>query len=57
MTEFHTREGGRIAYDDSGGDGPLVVCVPGAGDLRATYRFLTALLPFLSRVVAGHRAE
>lgn len=30
---------GRIAYDVSG-DGPLVVLVPGMGDLRSTYRFL-----------------
>jgi len=44
MTQFLVREGGRIAYDDSGGSGPLVICLPGAGDLRATYRFLTPLL-------------
>jgi pimeloyl-ACP methyl ester carboxylesterase len=31
---------GAIAYDDTGGDGPLVVCVPGIGDVRAQYRFL-----------------
>ena len=28
-TQFLTREGGRIAYDDTGGAGPLVVCLPG----------------------------
>jgi pimeloyl-ACP methyl ester carboxylesterase len=42
--------GGRLAYDDTGGDGPLVVCVPGMGDLRALYRFLSPAL-----VAAGHR--
>ncbi|HYL59122.1 MAG TPA: alpha/beta hydrolase [Candidatus Acidoferrales bacterium] len=35
---------GAIAYDDSGGDGPLVVCVPGIGDVRAQYRFLAPKL-------------
>jgi pimeloyl-ACP methyl ester carboxylesterase len=38
-TQFLTRPDGRIAYDVAG-DGPLVVLVPGMGDLRATYRFL-----------------
>lgn len=32
--------GGTIAFDDSGGDGPLVVMLPGAGDTRAEYRFV-----------------
>jgi pimeloyl-ACP methyl ester carboxylesterase len=40
-TQFlKVRDGGSIAYDDSGGTGPLVVCVPGMGDVRAQYRFL-----------------
>lgn len=43
------RPGGRIAYEVSG-EGPLVVLVPGMGDLRATYRFLAPRL-----VAAGHR--
>lgn len=43
------RPGGRLAYDDTG-DGPLVVCVPGMGDLRSSYRHLTAAL-----VASGHR--
>ncbi|GAA3391166.1 alpha/beta fold hydrolase [Cryptosporangium minutisporangium] len=34
---------GRIAYDVQG-EGPLVVCVPGMGDLRSTYRFLAPRL-------------
>jgi pimeloyl-ACP methyl ester carboxylesterase len=35
---------GQIAYDDSGGAGPLVICAPGLGDVRAQYRFLAPLL-------------
>lgn len=31
--------GGAIAYDDTG-SGPVVICVPSMGDLRAEYRFL-----------------
>lgn len=44
MTEFLQRPDGRIAYDDTVGDGPLIVAVPGMGDLRALYRFLTPAL-------------
>ena len=40
---------GRIAYDVAG-DGPLVVLVPGMGDLRGTYRFLAPAL-----LAAGYR--
>ena len=32
--------GGMIAYDDSGGDGPPLVMLPGAGDVRSEYRFV-----------------
>jgi pimeloyl-ACP methyl ester carboxylesterase len=43
--------GGTIAYDVEG-TGPLVVCVPGMGDLRSTYRFLApALVADGNRVV------
>ncbi len=42
-TCFLDRPEGHIAYDVDGG-GPLVVLVPGMGDLRATYRFLAPLL-------------
>jgi pimeloyl-ACP methyl ester carboxylesterase len=49
-TRFLDHEGGRIAFDDSGGNGPLVVAVPGMGDLRSEYRALRPLL-----VAAGHR--
>jgi hypothetical protein len=27
--------GGRVAYDDTGGDGDLILGIPGMGDLRA----------------------
>ena len=42
-TLYLTRPEGRVAYE-VGGDGPLVVLVPGMGDLRATYRFLAPVL-------------
>ncbi len=48
-TKYLARPGGRIAYEVAG-DGPLVLCVPGMGDLRSVYRFLAPLL-----VEAGHR--
>jgi pimeloyl-ACP methyl ester carboxylesterase len=32
--------GGTIAFDDNGGSGPLVVMLPGAGDVRTEYRFV-----------------
>ena len=49
MTQYLQLQEGTIAYSDSG-TGPLVVCVPGMGDLRSTYRFSTPLL-----VAAGYR--
>ncbi len=48
-TLFLDRPGGRIAYEVSG-HGPLLVLVPGMGDLRSTYRFLAPRL-----VAAGYR--
>jgi pimeloyl-ACP methyl ester carboxylesterase len=48
-TQFLNVNGGKIAYDDTG-SGPLVVCVPSLGDLRAEYRFLIPQL-----VAAGYR--
>lgn len=33
-----------LAYDDTGGEGPLVVLLPGAGDIRSGYRELGARL-------------
>lgn len=49
-TSFLDVPGGTIAYDDQG-SGPLVVCVPGMGDLRAEYRLLVPRL-----LAAGYRA-
>lgn len=34
----------RLAHDDTGGPGPLVVMLPGAGDLRSEYRFVVDAL-------------
>jgi pimeloyl-ACP methyl ester carboxylesterase len=48
-TQFLAHDRGRIAFDDTG-SGPLVVCVPGMGEMRGAYRFLTPLL-----VEAGFR--
>lgn len=48
-TSYLGRLQGRIAYDVTG-TGPLVVCVPGMGDLRSVYRFLVPAL-----VDAGYR--
>ena len=42
-TDLLPRPEGRIAFDDTG-VGPLVVCLPGLGDLRSEYRHLTPLL-------------
>lgn len=38
-TQFLTVDGGTLAYDESG-SGPLVICLPSLGDVRAEYRFL-----------------
>lgn len=48
-TQYLDRPDGRIAYDDLG-QGPLVVMVPGLGDVRAEYRKLAPKL-----VDAGYR--
>lgn len=48
-TQYLQHAGGRLAYDDMGA-GPLILCVPGMGDLRAEYRFLAPQL-----VAAGFR--
>jgi pimeloyl-ACP methyl ester carboxylesterase len=42
-TSYLTRPEGRIGYDIAG-SGPLIVLVPGLGDLRAGYRFLAPAL-------------
>lgn len=38
------RPEGRLAYEMTGTDGPLVICVPGMGELRQSYRLLAPLL-------------
>lgn len=48
-TSYLDRGEGRIAYDLQG-EGPLVVCLPGMGELRSSYRFLAPAL-----VKAGYR--
>lgn len=48
-TQFLQQSNGTIAYDDRG-SGPLVLCLPSMGDLRAEYRFLIPQL-----VAAGYR--
>jgi pimeloyl-ACP methyl ester carboxylesterase len=50
-TSYLPRPEGRIGYDVAG-DGPLVVLVPGMGDLRATYRFLAPALRAANHRVA-----
>ena len=48
---YLTRPEGRLAYDLVGpAEGPLVVAVPGMGELRSSYRLLVPRL-----VAAGHR--
>jgi pimeloyl-ACP methyl ester carboxylesterase len=37
-------EEGQIAYDDTGGSGRLIVCLPGMGQLRSIYRFVVPKL-------------
>ncbi|HEX5542448.1 MAG TPA: alpha/beta hydrolase [Micromonospora sp.] len=48
-TSYLDRGEGRIGYDVRG-DGPLVLCIPGMGDLRSAYRFTVPAL-----VEAGYR--
>ncbi len=42
-TLYLTRPSGRIAYSLLG-EGPLVICLPGMGDVRSVYRFLAPAL-------------
>jgi pimeloyl-ACP methyl ester carboxylesterase len=42
-TKFLVQSDGRIAYDIAG-QGPLIVLIPGMGDLRGSYRFLAPAL-------------
>jgi len=52
-------DGGQIAYDDTGGSGPVILAIPGMGDLRSEYRLLSPLLQragyrVVSMDVRGH---
>jgi pimeloyl-ACP methyl ester carboxylesterase len=49
VTQFLNVPDGKLAYDSTG-SGPLVIEIPGMGDVRAQYRFLTPQL-----VAAGYR--
>ncbi len=49
QTRYVDRPDGKVAYEIAG-EGPLVVLVPGMGDLRAAYRFLAPEL-----IAAGFR--
>ena len=42
-SELLARPGGAIAYDVTG-SGPLVVCIPGMGELRSSYRYTVPAL-------------
>ena len=41
---------GRLAYEDSGHDGPIVLCIPGLGDTRGQFRLFAPAL-----VASGYR--
>jgi len=49
-TQYLERPGGRIAFDDTGGPGRLVIAAPGMGDTRGSYRHVRSPL-----VTAGVR--
>lgn len=48
-TRWFENDNGKISYEDNG-SGPLVICIPSIGDMRAEYRFLSPRL-----VEAGYR--
>jgi pimeloyl-ACP methyl ester carboxylesterase len=50
-TGYFERAEGTLAYSDYGGDGPLVLMLPGLGALRSEYRYLAPRL-----AEAGYRA-
>ena len=43
-TQFIETEGGQVAFDDTGGNGPVVLAIPGMGDLRSEYRYLSPVM-------------
>jgi pimeloyl-ACP methyl ester carboxylesterase len=44
QTQFISNEGGRVAFEDTGGNGPAVLAIPGMGDLRSEYRLIRPAL-------------
>ena len=40
VTRFLAVDGGQIAYEDTGGNGQLILAIPGMGDVRSEYRLL-----------------
>ena len=44
MTKYLDRQDGRIAYQEHGGDGPLVIAAPGMGDMMGVYRHVVPLM-------------
>ena len=44
QTQFIITEGGRVAFEDTGGNGPAVLAIPGMGDLRSEYRLIRPAL-------------
>ena len=44
QTQFITTEDGQIAFEDTGGNGPAILAIPGMGDLRSEYRYLRPAL-------------
>ncbi len=42
QTTYFERPEGTLAYSDYGGNGELVLMLPGMGDLRSEYRYLLA---------------
>ena len=43
-TQFLEKNGRCIAFDDTGGSGPLIIAAPGMGDTRGVYRHLSPLI-------------
>jgi len=44
QTQFIATEGGRVAFEDTGGTGPAILAIPGMGDLRSEYRLIRPAL-------------
>lgn len=44
QTQFISSEGGQIAFEDTGGNGPAILAIPGMGDLRSEYRLIRPAL-------------